>query len=932
MKYVFSTLLMLLGFGSIFAGNGSIAGKIIDAKTGETLIGATVLIVNTSIGSVSDIDGNYSIKNLAPGIYTIRTTYIGYVERLDSNIEVTADNVSSLSITMNTAEKEIKEVIVTAKISRDNTSAIVTMQKNSSTISSGISGEEIKRSPDRSSGDVIKRVSGATIQDNKFAIIRGLSDRYNYAMVNGAVLPSTEPDRKAFAFDMFPSNLLDNIIITKTAQPDLPAEFAGGIIQLNTRDIPEKSFFNLTIGQSFIEKATFKPYYTYKGGKTDFLGVDDGTRALPAGFIASDSLQKLPNSQRYPYAKSLPNNWGLQKKKIAYPGQSFQFSGGFVKDLKNVKIGSVASLSYSNSLRTIFSNRYDFNADGSGIFDYDDVAYSNPIAIGALLNLTFLIKNDQKISFKNTFNINSEDRTTLRTGQNIDQIRQFEKNSFEFTSSRLLANQIIGEHLIRKPGIKIKWTGGFSWIRRTQPQTRRMSYSIDYTNPDDTLYHADISNQVNIGQGGLFYSNLDEKIYSGGADVSVPFKIQSTKQLFKTGFYIQHKDRDFSARVMGLTIARVSTFDRSLLSLDQASIFDTANFSARGFNISDITNKSDKYTASADLYAGYAMFENAFAKRFKIVWGARFEYFRQQLSSFNYSNDTIKVDKKYPTVLPSMNFIYSTTSKSNFRVSYSMTLARPEFREISPFSFYDFNTTFTITGFDSLNQTRIHNADIRYEYFFGKGQMAAVSLYYKYFKAPIEQVVTLKGADYTLFSFNNASFAHNGGVEFEFRKNLDFISKWKHWEDFMFTGNFSYIYSKIDLSSISSSTGASSRPLQGQSPFVINASATYRQPRLDLSFTIMYNQAGRRLAVVGTSDYPDMYENSRPLLDFQISKKVLKNGVLKLTFSDLIAKSSFFYQNSGAGKNSNFQKEFDTVLIEQKNQRTYTLSFTYTFK
>jgi outer membrane receptor protein involved in Fe transport len=260
-----------------------------------------------------------------------------------------------------------------------------------------------------------------------------------------------------------------------------------------------------------------------------------------------------------------------------------------------------------------------------------------------------------------------------------------------------------------------------------------------------------------------------------------------------------------------------------------------------------------------------------------------------------------------------------------------MTLARPEFREISPFSFYDFNTTYTITGFDSLNQTRIHNADLRYEYFFGKGQMAAVSLYYKYFIDPIEQVVTLKGADYTLFSFHNAKSASNGGIEIEFRKNLDFLGKNKHLEDFMFSGNFSYIYSKIDLSGISGTTGAASRPLQGQSPFVINAGFTYKQPKLDLSFTLLYNQAGRRLAVVGTTDYADMYESSRPLLDFQVSKRVFKNGVVKLTFGDLIAKSTYFYQNAGK-TNTNFQKKFDTVLIEQKNQRTYTLSFTYTFK
>lgn len=932
MKSVLLFTMLLLCKIYATAGNGIISGKVVDAKNGETLIGATVMIEGTTSGVATDLEGNFVIKNLDAKTYTLIVRYIGYAEKKESGIIVKENEVTNVTIQMNNVENTLGPVTVSAKVSRDNTAAIISMQKNSTTIASGISGEEIKRSPDRNSGDVIRRVSGATIQDGRFAVIRGLSDRYNYAMVNGAVLPSTEADRKSFAFDMFPSNLLDNIMITKTAQADLPAEFAGGIIQLNTRDVPEQSFFNFTLTQNFIENSSFRPYYTYKGSKTDFLGVDNGFRALPSSFPSADSVVNSTRSQRYSYAKMLSSDWGLSKKKFAYPGQSLQLSGGYVKEFKNVKFATIASLSYSNTIRIVEQERYDYLDDDAPLFAFTDQVYSNPISIGSLLNFSTIIKNNHKIYFKNTFNINANDITTIRTGRNFDATREFNRSSMEFFSTLLYNGVLGGEHAFGESKIKFKWFGAYSRIIRDQPNTRRMSYSIAYDDPTDTIYRADIANQVNIGQGGMFFSKLTENVYSGGADLIVPYTIGSNKQSFKTGFYTQQKSRGFDARVLGYTIARSSQFNRDLLLLPANQIFDTSNINDKGFNIAEITNKSDSYEAGSALYAGYVMSENSIANRFKIIYGVRAEYFRQKLNSFNYSGDTINVDRKKLSILPSLNSIFSINEKSNLRLSYSMTVARPEFREISPFAFYDFATTFTVIGFDSLRQTDIHNVDLRYEYFFGKAQMIAASVYYKYFNSPIEQIVTAKSGDYTIFSYSNAKSAQNVGFELEFRKNLDFfnsVKSWSHWDDFTFHGNFSYIYSRIDLRG-SGTAGALKRSLQGQSPYIVNVGFTYRQPKLDLSFTILYNQIGPRLSVVGTSVYPDLFENSRPLLDIQISKKILKNGVLKFTMSDLIARPSYLYQNKDSNKE--FNKNKDVVINKNMNYRSYQLSFTYTFK
>lgn len=285
MKQVFTTLIFFTLFSrTVTAQTGTVAGKVVDGKTGEMLIGSTVVVDNdVNLATSTDLDGNFIIPKVPIGKHKVKVSYIGYQEK-QHEVEVKLNDVSKLILSLVEDAVVLNEAVVTANIvKRDNESAIFIMQKNSTVMQSGISSEEMKRSPDKNSGEVIRRVSGATIQDGKFAVIRGLSDRYNMAMLNNTILSSTEPDRKAFAFDVFPSNVLDNIIIMKTGQPNLPSEWAGGLIQLNTRDIPERNFFNVSYGISFNEGTTFKPFKTYEGSKTDFLGFDNSVRPLEIG-------------------------------------------------------------------------------------------------------------------------------------------------------------------------------------------------------------------------------------------------------------------------------------------------------------------------------------------------------------------------------------------------------------------------------------------------------------------------------------------------------------------------------------------------------------------------------------------------------------------------------------------------------------------------
>lgn len=936
-KFTFLIFVAVFNLGVCAAQTGTISGKVIDAKTGETLIGVSVFIENTTIGTASDIDGNFVITNVPEGTHNVVEKYIGYKQKVEKGVVVQVGKVTNLSAVLESDEVAIKEVVVKADIVKhDNASAILLMQKNSTTISSGISSEDIKKSPDRNSGEVIKRMSGATISEGKYAVIRGLADRYNLALVNGQVLPSTEPDRKTFAFDIFPSNLLENLIIYKTAQPDLPSEFAGGIINMNTRDIPEKNFFSANYGINFTQGSVFKPYTTYAGGKTDFLGFDDGGRALPKNFASYDSLQTWSkfDKRKYDEAKKLSNKWGTKQQKMAYPGQSIQFSGGFAKRFKKAEVGGVFSVNYSNNIkRNDILNRQSISGGVDTDWVYNDERYINTTQLGALANVAAVFGGVHKISLKNTFSQSGEDITMLRKERDINTGYLYDREIFQFTATTLYSTQLTGEHFFKGPDIKWRWYGGYVLTKRSQPNTRGMSH-YSYNRDDDeadTLTHlAAVSNSYSPLQGSMFYTNLRDNNYNAGTDVSVPFKILKAKQLFKTGFYFQKKDRVYDSRIFGFI--RANSFSNSNLYKGSENLFDTANFNSKGFTLDEITNKKDSYKASTNLYATYAMFENSIASRLKIVWGARFEYFRQTLASFDQTNMPANRDNKYFTVLPSANIIVSLNEKSNFRASYSMTTSRPEFRELVDNAFYDFSSKASITGNPNLKQTTIHNADLRYEYYFGKGQAFTVSAFYKKLMNPIEQIGVASNS-VSSFTFSGNNNADVAGVELEFRKNFDFMNKvshWKQWENFSINLNAAYIYSRIQIKD-TNAVGNKTRPLQGQTPYVINVGLQYHEPKTDITANVLFNMVGPKIFATGNLYDHDMYENGRPVLDFQLSKSFFdKRFLVRFTASDLLAQNTVRYFNAPNEKKT-FDAKTDRVFGVWKNYRSFTLTFSYSF-
>ncbi len=936
-RTLFYTFLLVISFQYLFAqsNKGKLVGKVLDKKTNEPIIGLVVMIEGTTIGTQTNFDGQYDLINLSPGTYKLMFKYLSYNTKIIDGITVYAGKTTTLNVSMEEQGKELQEVVVSSTYKKESLGALYTIQKNNISISDGISSDIIKKSPDRNTSEVIRRVSGASIQDDKFVVIRGLMDRYNVALINGSPLPSTEPDRRSFSFDIFPSNLLDNMTITKTASPDLPGEFAGGVIQLNTKDFPDEKFFNATVGLSYNSISTGKKFFENSSkGKYDFLGVDDGTRAIPNGVPAEEDY---PTNAKKAAAMSrlFQNDWGFSEKQ-AVPGGNMQVLYGNKLKLANKDFGYVYSLTYSNSETYRQIERQDFDNSIGKRFAFADDNYRKKINLGGLLNLSYQTSKNSKLSIKNFYNINSDITTIIRNGINLEDNTpdtvKIKSYNYEFTSKRLLSSQLNFEKVFPVTGIKLKLYGGLSRIDRDEPDARSLQYSNNITQSPDAPMLAQI-NFTPDKNARKFYSELNEKAYSYNADLTIPFNLFKDKSNFKMGFSTSNRTRDFAARFFGYKRQGFPISD-SVLSLGPDHLFDVANLAdssklpLRGFILEDITNPTARYNAENNLQAVYAMFDNHLLKNLRVVWGVRIESNNIILES---PGDSTRIDTTNIDLLPSVNFTYALTEKMNIRLAYSKTVSRPEFRELSTFEYEDFITNTLIQGNPKIKRALIKNYDLRWEYYPRAGEIISATAFYKNFKDPIEAVY-LGGSNKTK-TFQNVNEANNYGVEFEIRKRLTFLSffnalAWEQWDNFTVYTNLSLINSKVDLRG-NINTADSIRPLQGQSNYIFNAGLQYAEPKIGLSFSLLYNVIGRRIIEAGFLGYENVWEAPRNVVDAQVSKLLFNRWELKVNISDVLNQKRIYYQD--LNKNKKFDAESDNKMLSTNWGTNYSLSIAYKF-
>lgn len=905
---------------------GKISGKITDQKTGETLIGATIAVDGTSKAVAADVDGKYLLSGLQPGKYALTIKYIGYQTKAISDVEVKAGEVTNLDIILSEAATQaLGEVVVKATFRQASVASLYAQQKNSVSISDGVSSEAIKRSPDRNTADVLKRVSGATVQDNKFVVVRGLSDRYNNAMLDGSWLPSTEPNRKAFSFDIVPSNLVEALTITKTATPDQPADFAGGLINITTKDLPDQNFLSFSIGGGYNTASTFKNFKSGTRNGSDYLGFDNGDKQLPSGFPSTTVLANGLSSDQNKAAltKFLPSRNFTVYNNTALPTQNYQFTVGKVKDFESGnRLGAIFALTYRNS-QTIQNDvlRHDYNNE------YNDNVYKFSTNVGALLNLGYSF-GKSKITFKNIYNRIYDDQYLQRTGTNESSTADVRYFAFDLLQKALLKSTLEGNHPVGEKGAKINWVLGFNNVLNDQPNQRKISYNGAY-HGNGPFY----ANVTTLGKDNTtLFSKLNENSYTAAINFTLPVKIFKQTASFKTGASSLYRDRTFNARFLGAVLntsnPNIEPNDVRQLPLNQLFSRDLINKGA--YTLSEIVSPIDSYSATSSTNSGYAMLDNKLGKNLRIVWGARVEQFNLDLSTKD--NDPMnKAKRNYVDILPSVNLTYSLTDKTNLRASYSRTLARPEFRELARAQYYDYEILASIVGDPNLKKSTIDNFDLRLEFYPSAGQIISVSGFYKKFQNAIETYNDDAASSTRQIKYFNSDKADVYGLEFEFRKTLDFIADNDFLKNTTAYTNLAIIKSNAVNPNIGLTFKEKERPLVGQAPYVINAGLQHAFLDNKLTFNALFNRVGRRLSVAAGAQFDNVWEAPRNVLDMQLGIKVLKSkGELKLNAGDILNQKATFYYDINKNKQYDPQNG-DYTQSSFKPGSNYSFAFNYTF-
>ncbi|MBK8450874.1 MAG: carboxypeptidase-like regulatory domain-containing protein [Saprospiraceae bacterium] len=915
LKLLFVSVISCIGV-YLTAQTCHIKGVLKDKVSNETIIGATIIVSGTALGTTSDFDGNFELKGVPQGNRELVVSYVGY-KKITKLLDLKGGEFLQEEFLLEEESTVLADVVVVGKINKQNAIAITMLQQKSPGMLTGISNDDIKKAPDKTTSDVLKRVSGASIVDQKFVIIRGLADRYNNALLNGNLLPSTEPDKRSFSFDLFPSSVLSNLVIYKTATPDLPGEFAGGIIQVNTKEVSEDPFIELTMGASYNSISTFKPYNFYVGGTTDWMGFDNRKRTLDER-VTKAALND-PQT-KYTTSKYVANDWIVKNYTSFMPSQNIQLSGGKTTRLFGNRFGIIGALTYQNTNKIVDYSRSDFNTDKTAIFNYVDHLYKKSFNHGGMLNATYSFSPKHKISFNNLATILGDDQYLEREGHEIEQARLIKAYSMYYTSTSMINNQLTGEHEMSSNGSLLKWSIAHALVNKLTPSYRRMTYlKNDYGTPDEPYFAYIPIGTPSPNYAGRFYSEQNEKFYTGRIDFIYPFGVEKKSQ-FKLGVCGDFKDRSFDGRVFGYTYAKNSV-PQELLTQDIQEILDHKNINENGFVLKESTNTNDSYTASGTGAAGYAMIDKfLFSDKLRVIGGVRVESFNQKLNSFDYGGKKITLDETYVDLLPSVNVVYSIAEQTNIRISGAQTIIRPNFRELAPFSFYDFTLSAAIVGNPELQRTKVLNLDLKFEKFFNGGQTYSISAFYKRFKNPVEQIYETLGAGTKNFNFKNAKLAENDGLETEIRYDLGKLVS--AIEGLQFRANAAWIYSNVDLSDFAGQN-ASKRSLQSQSPYLINLALSYQSLKSGFGASILYNSIGRRIWLVGSNGYLDTYEAPRNLLDLQITQKIGKKLQFKFSISDILNEPFRFYQDQNDSGNYDIN---DTVILESKAGINYSVA------
>lgn len=882
---------------SLSAQNGKIRGTAYDRATGEGMWGVQVVIPSTGAGAVADFDGKFEIE-VAPGTYTIQATFVGFNSVTISDVIVKAgENTVIDAIWMEEAVSEMGEVVVTAEAIKTTDIALLTVKKKASNLIDGISSQQIKRSGDSDVAGAIKRVPGVSIQGGQYVFVRGLGDRYTKTILNGMEVPGLDPDRNAIQIDIFPTSLIDNLIVYKNFTPDLSADFVGGTVNIETKEFPDEKTTSLSFSTEYNPSMHLNSnFLTYQTGGTDFLGFDDGTRDLPF----DGRTGNIPNPiSGQPQTETItrsfdPNMATSQQSNLA--NFSLGFSTGNQVDFKGMKLGYIGAVNYNNT-STFYENAIDAAyvkpANNSEYELISDTRFSGPLAISdvqlsALGGISLKSdKNKYRVQAMHIQNGTSRaaDRTRIRSNNNFNTAYV---DNLEYTE-RFLTNMLVaGEHYFNGNETSIEWKVSPTFATINDKDIRITPFTDD--NGSVTI------NAQEGGEPNRIWRLLNETNYVAKVDFNHNISFMGRESKIKAGLSNIYKTRDYE--IQNFVVSIRGSQNNLNLNADPDRIFAEENIwtpeRGTGVYLQNGFNLSNAYEGRINTIGGYVMSELTLSEKLKTILGIRVEQYDQWYTGVNqaganpsdpngivYEDDNVLSSMNF---FPSVNFIYNVVENANIRASYAKTIARPSFKEKSTAEIQDVLTGRTFIGNIDLVETDIHNFDLRYEYFFGRGETVSVGGFYKTFSNPIEMVRQSQAPND--LQPNNVGDATIAGIEIEVRKSLNFITP--ALENLSFISNVTLTDAKVNINAneaLGRENGlragenfSDTRSFVGQPPHIINAGLNYTDYEKFWEASLTYNVQGRTLAVVGINRTPDTYDVPFNSLNLNVQKSFGVDG------------------------------------------------------
>lgn len=921
-----------------------IQGQVVDKQSQEPIIGAVVEVVGTSQGTVTDTIGRFSLSGLEKGKkYTLHIRYISYQAQDIAGVEAMPHATAQpLKVELQADEQTLSAVTITGVARQNTESAMVQQARASSVIVSNVSAQEIQRSQDSNAGEVIRRVPGVSLIDDKFVMVRGLSQRYNNVWINGGAVPSSEADSRAFSFDMIPSNQIDNLTIVKTPAAEYPADYTGGFILISTKEIPSTNAFHINVGGNWNSQSAFHGFSQPKASSTDWLGFDGGRRSLHGGIDATLQSLGLNSGGNTMYSLAdnhLDNDWHLSH---AHPLGDMKLGADWsrswhlpsAKSTAGSLLGMTAAVNYTNEYRTYlhmannFYGVYDVGNDRSNPLRLStDNQYNHNVRLGAMLNLTLLSATGKnKYQLKNVFNQLGNNRYTWREGTSA-QSEPEHSAEYYYRSRTTYTGQITGKHSFS--GDALDWSVGYAYANRRLPDRRK--YILYDEGGNDTpsyiwLYQNDISRE---------WTSLDEHILSAQLNEEHQFHIGQWAPKLKGGLYGEYRTRSYTTRnFLYWYSAYNNTLPAGFRSMDMPTLLSNSdNYGADKLYLLEDVNKINDYDGHNKLGAGYLSAQLPLGK-LSVLAGLRYEWNEMELVSNTRQNEVSHKSHYYRhgDFFPSLNLTYKLNDRHQLRMAYGRSVNRPEFREVSPSVYYDFDLASDVQGNYNLKNCYVQNIDLRWEWYPGKGEMVSLAAFYKHFDSPIEWVYTMSGGTDVIYSYKNARSANNYGLELDIRKRLDFIGL----KDFSWSFNGALIHSRV---SFEPGSVEYDRPMQGQSPYLINTGLFYKNEPLQLDVALLYNRIGKRIVGVGRTEgggeaernvrVPDSYEMPRDAFDLTAGKQLGKHWEVKLALRDILNQPIAYRQFADVTYPDGHSATKKQITRKYKPGRNFQLTITW---